>query len=130
MLGVQQLRAPVAVSVRLDERIVVCETLQTLIGPDAVVLESTIPEPDAPITLTSSYLGCPGDHTVASHACLSGRGRSRSWSRRIPGDLLPVSTAQERCLLDHLAILQQELADLGLTARITLAPRGAAVGDG
>src|SRR3954452_7202125 len=100
------LRAPVAVDIRLDDRPVVSETRWTRVGPDVVVIESTIPEPTLALTLTSTYLGCPGAHTAITHAAVLSGSAAATWSRHQPEPLLPVSSDQQRCLFDHLAQLR------------------------
>src|SRR4051794_15587048 len=96
------------------------ETRVTLVGPDTIVLETAVPESDTALSLTSTYLGCVGTETVISHACVSAGTPARSWSRRESEGLLPVSSHQERCLLDHMSELQEALRRLGRRAQIDL----------
>ena len=105
---------------RLDDRPVVSETLWSVVGPDTVVIETTVPDPPVALSLTSSYVGCPGADTIVAHARSVAGAPPRSWSRSASEELLPVWAAQERCLLDHLGELQECLGAAGVVARIDL----------
>ncbi len=68
---------------------------------------------DVAVELHSSYLGHPdGAESVATHLALEPRAAPRTWTKRHPGGELPVGDERQRCLYDHLAQLQELVANV------------------
>jgi hypothetical protein len=102
-------------TVLIDGQPARCETRYAHLGAWTLHLASCLP--DHGIELHSTYTGTRGADTQAQHLELA-PGHTRSQSQTHDEHSLPVWSARRRCLLDHLAHLQEHLAALGHDARI------------
>ena len=84
------------------------ETLFAYAGAFQLTLSTALP--DEGVQLHSSYLGHESaEHTSASHLVIAPGRRPHLWTvEHDPADL-PVMYARRHCLLDHLAVLADEL---------------------
>jgi hypothetical protein len=104
---VERLALP-AVDIRIAGRAVPSETLFAYAGAFQLTLSTALP--DEGVQLHSSYLGHESAaHTSASHLLIAPRGRPRLWAVEHDPANLPVMYARRHCLLDHLAVLADEL---------------------
>jgi hypothetical protein len=104
-----------AATVFIDGRVASCETRYAQLGAWTLHIASCLP--DQGIELHSTYTGTRGADTQAQHLELA-RGHSRSFTQTHDEHDLPVWSARRRCLLDHLAVLQDLITSLGHEARI------------
>jgi len=97
-----------AAEIRIAGRGVPAETLFAYAGAFQLTLSTALP--DDGVQLHSSYLGHDRvEHTTASHLLIAPGDRPRLWAvEHDPADL-PVMYARRHCLLDHLAVLADEL---------------------
>jgi hypothetical protein len=105
---------------RLDRVDRIAQTLWSRVGADVVVVETTVPDRDIALSFTSTYLSQRGTDTVASHACARAGAPPESWSRRIAGGRLDGASPRDATLLDHLAQLQDALAEQGLHVQLAI----------
>ncbi len=97
-----------------------CETIAYSAGAYVLALATTLA--DRAISLHSTYTGTPDTGTLASHLLLA-RGAYRAIAAEHDHDSLPLTHRRRHLLYDHLHQLSQQLADLGLAARIDLDER-------
>jgi hypothetical protein len=104
---VERLALPSA-EIRIAGRGAPSETLFAYAGAFQLTLSTALP--DDGVQLHSSYLGHDRvEHTTASHLLIAPGDRARLWAvEHDPADL-PVMYARRQCLLDHLAVLADEL---------------------
>ena len=94
--------------IRIADRVVPSETLFAYSGAFQLTLSTALP--DEGVQLHSSYLGHESaEHSSASHLLITPGGRPRVWAVEHDPANLPVMYARRHCLLDHLAILADEL---------------------
>jgi hypothetical protein len=104
---VERLALPPA-DIRIAGRVVRSETLFAYAGAFQLTLSTALP--DEGVQLHSSYLGHESaEHSSASHLLIAPRGRPRLWAVEHDSANLPVMYARGHCLLDHLAVLADEL---------------------
>lgn len=104
--SVPQVPALDGITVSIDGRRTLSETIAATLAPHVLVLTTTLP--DRATTLTSTYVGHPSTATHATHLEL-GPGIEQLHTRDHDHDSIPVTHALDRCLLDH-AFMLQELA--------------------
>jgi hypothetical protein len=97
------------VMVSLDGEVAWSETTVTAAGPWALTLVTVVPE--LGVRFISSYVGGERVATGATHA-LTHPGGGELAQREHAREVLPVTHARERCLLDHGAELQRSLMAL------------------
>jgi hypothetical protein len=92
--------------ISVDGRPVTGETTATAAGPSVLVLITALGE--LGVTITSTYIGHEGTHTLAAHLVVT---RERRVLEHVehPRDALPVTHARDRCLLDHAQQVQDAL---------------------
>jgi len=97
-----------AADIRIADRVVPSETLFGYAGAFQLTLSTALP--DEGVQLHSSYLGHESaEHSSASHLLIAPGSRPHLWAvEHDPADL-PVMYARRHCLLDHLAVLADEL---------------------
>jgi hypothetical protein len=84
------------------------ETLLAYASAYQLTLSTTLP--DLGVQLHSSYLGHPdAEATSAAHLMLAPARRPSQWTVSHDPAALPVRDARRRCLLDHLAVLAEQL---------------------
>ena len=94
--------------IRIADRVVPSETLFAYAGAFQLTLSTALP--DEGVQLHSSYLGhASAEHSSASHLLIAPGGRPRVWAVEHDPANLPVMYSRRHCLLDHLAILADEL---------------------
>jgi hypothetical protein len=104
---VQRVALPTA-NIRIAGRRVSCETLLAYAGAFQLTLSTVLP--DEGVQLHSSYLGHDrAERSAASHLLIAPGARPRVWSVEHDPASLPVMYERRRCLLDHLAVLADEL---------------------
>jgi hypothetical protein len=104
---VERLSLPSA-EIRIADRVVPSETLFAYAGAFQLTLSTALP--DEGVQLHSSYLGHESaDHASASHLLVAPGGRPRVWAVEHDPANLWVMYARRHCLLDHLAVLADEL---------------------
>jgi hypothetical protein len=104
---VERLPLPAA-EIRIAGRAVPSETLFAYAGAFQLTLSTALP--DEGVQLHSSYLGHgSAEHSSASHLLIAPGGRPRLWVVEHDPAGLPVMYARRQCLLDHLAVLAEEL---------------------
>jgi hypothetical protein len=97
-----------AADIRIAGRVVACETLFSYAGAFQLTLSTALP--DEGIQLHSSYLGHESaERSSASHLLIAPGGQPRLWIVEHDPAHLPVMYARRHCLLDHLAVLADEL---------------------
>ena len=107
LAGVERLALPSA-DIRIADRVVRSERLFAYAGAFQLTLSTALP--DEGVQLHSSYLGHESAaHTSASHLLIASGGRPRLWAVEHDPANLPVMYARRHCLLDHLAVLADEL---------------------
>jgi len=96
------------------------------IGPDAVVIETSLPEPGLGVSFVSTYLANPGAETIAAHASAGSQAAPSTWSRRISEAEIAGVSDRDTVLLDHLAQLHDVLIAGGrqLSVAFEQAPSG------
>lgn len=92
------------ITVSIDGRRTLSETIAAPLAPHVLVLTTTLP--DRATTLTSTYVGHPATETRATHLELA-PGREQLHTRDHDHDSIPVTHALDRCLLDHAFMLQE-----------------------
>src|SRR3954452_15458100 len=92
--------------VRLDGEAAWSETTATSAGPWALTLITVVPE--VGVRFISTYVGGERSATGATHA-LTHPGGGELVQHEHSRDVLPVTHARARCLLDHAAELQHAL---------------------
>jgi hypothetical protein len=118
------LRLPVPLLV--DGVDVQAETLLTDAGY-ALVIQTAIPHPSAPIDVHSVYVGLgPTTETQITHAVVL-PGSSTTEHRTTSGQAMPVLAARRRCLQDHLQRVYDALIALGKEPSIDVDALEAAV---
>ncbi len=97
------------VTLRLAGAKVDAETLSIGIAGNILILSTSVPS--AALTIHSTYHGHEGVDTVIVRLALMPRAplQDTGW---VPRDELPVTHARERCLLDHLAFVQETMQEL------------------
>jgi hypothetical protein len=97
-----------AAEIRIAGRAVLSETLFAYAGAFQLTLSTALP--DEGMQLHSSYLGHESaERSSASHLLIAPAVGPRVWTvEHDPADL-PVMYARRQCLLDHLAVLADEL---------------------
>jgi hypothetical protein len=104
---VERLALPSA-EIRIADRVVASETLFAYSGAFQLTLSTALPNEG--VQLHSSYLGHESaEHSSASHLLIAPGGRPRVWAVEHDPASLPVMYARRHCLLDHLAVLADEL---------------------
>ena len=94
--------------IRIADRVVPSETLFAYSGAFQLTLSTALP--DEGVQLHSSYLGHESaEHSSAAHLLIAPGGRPRVWAVDHDPANLPVMYARRHCLLDHLAVLADEL---------------------
>lgn len=84
------------------------ETLFVYAGAFQLTLSTALP--DEGVQLHSSYLGHESaEHTSAAHLLIASGSRPHLWDVVHDPANLPVMYARRHCLLDHLAVLADEL---------------------
>lgn len=107
---VERLTLPAA-EVRIDGRHEETETLLAYAGAFQLTLSTTLS--DRAVQLHSSYLGHPdADQTSAAHLLLAPAGPPRQWTVGHDAATLPVAHGRRYCLLDHLAVLAEQLREV------------------
>jgi hypothetical protein len=87
------------------------ETLLGYAGAFQLTLSTTVP--DRGVQLHSSYLGHPdAEQTSASHLLVVPGRRPRQWCAQHDPATMPVAHGRRHCLLDHFAILAEQLREL------------------
>lgn len=99
---------------RVDGRLVGSETTYATVGAYVVVLATAVPE--LGVTLTCAYIGAQDAPSIAVDLLLGQRPAAHNAARALERELVPVTYAHDRCLLDHAAQLQGRLAALGAGA--------------
>ncbi len=96
--------------IRLAGRASRCETLFAYAGAFQLTLSTALP--DEGVQLHSSYLGHPeAERTSAAHLLIAPRDPPRQWTVEHNAGELPVAHARRQCLLDHLAVLAEQLRE-------------------
>jgi hypothetical protein len=104
---VERLALPAA-DIRVAGRAVSSETLFAYAGAFQLTFSTALP--DEGMQLHSSYLGHESaECSSASHLLIAPAGGPRLWTVEHDPANLPVMYARRRCLLDHLAVLADEL---------------------
>jgi hypothetical protein len=118
---VERLALPAA-DIRIADRAVSSETLLTYAGAFQLTLSTALPEEG--VQLHSSYLGHESaERSSASHLLIAPAGRPRLWTVEHDPANLPVMHARRHCLLDHLAVLVDELRQrTRLSVRLEIPP--------
>ena len=94
--------------IRIAGQVVASETLFAYAGAFQLTLSTALP--DEGVQLHSSYLGhASAEHSSASHLLIALGGRPRVWAVDHDPANLPVMYARRYCLLDHVAVLADEL---------------------
>lgn len=93
----------------LDGRLVASETTYASVGAYVVVLATAVP--GLGVTVTTAYIGAQDADTIAVDLFLAPRAAAGNAARTLERDLVPVTHAHDRCLLDHLAQVRCGLAD-------------------
>jgi hypothetical protein len=94
--------------IRIADRVIPSETLFAYAG--AFQLTLSTPLPGEGVQLHSSYVGHESaGHSSASHLLIAPGGRPRVWAVEHDPANLPVMYARRYCLLDHVAVLADEL---------------------
>ena len=94
--------------IRIAGQVVASETLFAYAGAFQLTLSTALP--DEGVQLHSSYLGHESaEQSSASHLLITPAGRPRVWAVEHDPANLPVRYSRRHCLLDHLAILADEL---------------------
>ena len=94
--------------IRIAGRPVSSETLFAYAGAFQLTLSTALP--DEGVQLHSSYLGHESaERSSASHILIAPGARPRLWTVGHDPATLPVMHARRHCLLDHLAVLVDEL---------------------
>jgi hypothetical protein len=93
-------------SFRVGDAPAVAETRAAGIAGDIFVLSTTLPTQG--ITMHSTYHGHEGLDTSVVRLVLAPRGVRKSTEEH-PRFALPVSHARERCLLNHLAFVREQM---------------------
>jgi hypothetical protein len=110
LAAVERMALPAA-DIRIASERQDSETLLAYASAFQLTLSTVIP--DRGVQLHSSYLGHPdAERTSAAHLLLAPARRPRQWSIEHDPATMPVAHARRRCLLDHLAVLADQLRDL------------------
>jgi hypothetical protein len=109
-------------AIRIADRAVSSETLFAYAGAFQLTVSTALP--DEGIQLHSTYLGHEAaERSSASHLLIAPEGRPRLWSVEHDPANLPVMHARRHCLLDHLAVLADELRQrTQLSVRLDVPP--------
>jgi hypothetical protein len=106
---VERISLPAA-DIRIAGRRVSSETLFAYAGAFQLTLSTALP--DEGVQLHSSYLGHQAaERSSAAHLLIVPGSPPRVWSVEHDAGTLPVMNARRHCLLDHLAVLVDELRD-------------------
>jgi hypothetical protein len=99
-----------APDIRIAGRGVSSETLFAYAGAFQLTLSTALPEEG--VQLHSSYLGHEAaERSSAAHLFIAPGALPRVWSVEHDPATLPVMNARRHCLLDHLAVLADELRE-------------------
>ena len=94
--------------IRIADRVVRSETLFAYAGAFQLTLSTALPVEG--VQLHSSYLGHESaERTSAAHLMIAPGGQPHLWAVEHDPANLPVMYARRLCLLDHLAVLADEL---------------------
>lgn len=97
-----------AAAIRIAGRAVSSETLFAYAGAFELTLSTALA--DEGVQLHSSYLGHESaERSSASHLLIAPAGCPRLWTVEHDPAALPVMHARRHCLLDHLAVLADQL---------------------
>lgn len=106
--------------IEIDGRPLRTETLFAYAGAFQLTLSSALPDLGA--QLHTSYLGHPDvEHTAASHLWIAA-GERRLWTVEHEAATLPVTHARRHCLLDHFAVLADQLRSSGTEVLVDVSP--------
>ncbi len=97
-------------TIRLDGHPARSETRYARLSAWSLHITSCLP--DNGVELHSTYTGAAGAATQAQHLALAPQIACSSATTH-DEDQLPVWSSRRRCLLDHLSLLQEHLAELG-----------------
>jgi ABC-type transporter Mla subunit MlaD len=119
-------RPPVPIGVRIDGRKVGSVTRFTPAGAYVVVLATALVDPQAPVSITSTYVGQRKTATHATHLTLRPGSDPQIDTRMHALGTLPVDEDERHgCLYDHLQQLLTALQSLGYDTRIDVLDRAA-----
>ncbi len=112
-------RWPVPIQVQIDGRKAASVTRLTPAGTYVVVLTTALVDPQAPVSVTSIYVGQHRTATHATHLTLRpGRDPELQTRMQAIGELAVDDDEHHGCLYDHLQHLLTALKSLGHDARI------------
>lgn len=113
----------IAVTIELDGHRVLSSTRFVSAGAHMLAVSTTIPCPQVPVTLHSSYVGHRDTHTAVTHLLLApGTPLAQlDIDTHAPGRLAVDDDDRHPCLYDHLQRLLAALQALGHQAAINVA---------
>lgn len=114
-----------AIAIQVAGRREPCQTILVYAGAYQLTLSTVLT--GRGVELHSSFLGHPAaELAIAGHLLLAPHQAPRAWGAEHDARELPVRDARRRCLLDHLAVLSDELPWL-LTAAVHIDVEDAAL---
>ena len=107
--------------IELDGRSVHSETVYVQAGAYALTVMTTLPRPDVPIELHSTYVGHPGVSTLATHLHLGPEAGASSieTAEHADHDVCLVFSPRN-AVYDHASVLIEFLVELGYRASLDI----------
>ncbi|HYM54542.1 MAG TPA: hypothetical protein VES97_04215 [Solirubrobacteraceae bacterium] len=112
-------QSTIALEVKLDGRPVESETICARVGPRALVIATTLPEPELAFELTSAFMGHKGVPTHVAHLTLGPPGHHpvMATDDHEHKNLNPNDRVRE-CVYEHVGVVLEHLKQLGYAAAI------------